>query len=293
MIELASGEARAVLLPETGGSIARFSWRGLDILRPASDEAIAERRVREMGCYPLVPYSNRIGHGRLHAGTDTYVLRPNFPPEPHAIHGVGWQRAWHVVNASASRVEMTLSQVPDADWPFRFTGTQVVELQGARLEASLELRNSDGLPFPAGLGFHPFFPAPPGTRLATTWQAWWTVDESHLPLGRGPVPPEADFREPRAVDGWRVDNPFTGWSRDARLLYATHATRLTASADLDHAIAFAPGDGRGFLALEPVSHTIDAFALSAKGLGGTGTRFLAPGESWRVSMAIEAGPVAP
>lgn len=290
MIEIADGQARAWVAPETGGAIARFTWRGIDILRPATDEAVAARRVREMGCYPLVPYSNRIGHARLQVGSRHHDLRPNAPPEPHALHGVGWQRAWRVTQATPARLAMTLSQVPDADWPFRFTCTQVIEIRGSRLEARLELANTDTRPFPAGLGFHPFFPAPPGTRLETAWDGWWTMDDLHLPVARGPVPPEADYRSSRAIDGWRVDNPFTGWRREARLSYATHETRLTASEGLDHAIAYSPGSG--FLALEPVSHTIDAFSLSARGVGGTGTRHLAPGESWAVTMAIEAGPRA-
>lgn len=291
MIRIADAQARAWVVPEAGGAIARFTWQGLDILRPATDEAVATRRVREMGCYPLVPYSNRIGHARLCAGRHRHDLRPNALPEPHALHGVGWQRAWRVAQATPGRIAMTLSQVPDADWPFRFACKQVIEIRGSRLEARLELANTDTRPFPAGLGFHPFFPAPAGTVLETAWTGWWTVDANHLPLAREPVPPEADFRTGRPLDGWHVDNPFTGWGREATFTYPTHRTRLTASEDLGHAIAYAP-EGGGFLALEPVSHTIDAFALSARGVDDTGTRHLAPGESWAVTMAIEAGPRA-
>lgn len=290
LVELASGDLRAVVAPEIGGAIATLRWKDLDILRPAPPEALAEKRVRAMGCYPLVPYSNRIGHGRLRAGSRIYALRPNFAPEPHAIHGVGWQRAWRVAESTPSSAVLTLSQAPDADWPFRFTARQSFVLEGSRLTAGLEIRNEDDAAFPAGLGFHPFFPAPRGTRLRTRWEGWWVLDESKLPVSRGPVPPAADFSTERAIDGWRVDNPFHGWGREATLTYATHATRLAASEALDHAVAFAPGDGREFLALEPVSHTIDAFRLAADGVAGTGTRLLSPGESWRVSMTIEAGP---
>jgi aldose 1-epimerase len=293
LLDLVAGDLRAVVAPEIGGAIATLRWKGLDILRPAPPEALAQKQVRAMGSYPLVPYSNRIGHGRLRVGPRTYALRPNFAPEPHAIHGVGWQRAWRVAESSPERVLLTLSQAPDADWPFRFTCRQSIALEGARLTASLEFRNEDDAAFPAGLGFHPFFPAPRGTRLRTHWKGWWTLDELKLPASRGAVPPEADFSAERAIDGWRVDNPFYGWSREARLAYPTHEVRLTASEALDHAVAFAPGDGREFLALEPVSHTIDAFRLAAEGVAGTGARFLAPGESWRVSMTIEAGPPGP
>jgi len=288
MIELADGDSRVRVAPEAGGALARFTWRGIDILRPASDEAIAALDARGMGSYPLVPYSNRIGRGHLRAGNRTYALRLNAPPEPHALHGTGWQRAWRVTDASPTRVAMSLSQVPDSDWPFRFACSQVIELHGERLEASLAITNTDKASFPAGLGFHPFFPAPAGTILETAWERWWTVDDTHLPVARLRVPPEADFRGGRVLDGWRVDNAFTGWNREAIVTYPSHRTRLTASEALGHAIAYSPGDGT-FLALEPVSHTIDAFALAAQGIGGTGARYLSAGETWRVSMAIEVG----
>lgn len=288
MIELADGDCRVQVAPEAGGALARFTWRGIEILRPASGEALAANNARGMASYPLVPYSNRIGRGLLRAGSRTHALRLNAPPEPHALHGVGWQRAWRVTDETPTRVAMSLSQVPDPDWPFRFACAQVIELRDRRLEASLEIINTDAVSFPAGLGFHPFFPAPAGTRLRTAWEAWWTVDAAHMPVSRLPLPAEADFREDRVLDGWRVDNPFTGWSREATFTYPTHRTLLTASEALDHAIAYSPGDG-SFLALEPVSHTIDAFALAAKGIGGTGARYLGAGETWRVSMAIEVG----
>lgn len=290
LLELAAGDLRAAIAPGIGGAIASLRWKGIDLLRPTPAEAIAEKRVRLMACYPLVPYSNRIGHGRLRVGPRTYGLRPNFAPEPHAIHGVGWQRAWRVAESDSSSAVLALSQAPDADWPFRFTARQSFALDGSGLIASLEILNEDDAAFPAGLGFHPFFPAPKGTRLRTRWDGWWVLDDLKLPVSRGPVPPEADFSAGRAIDGWKVDNPFYGWRREATLEYATHATRLSASEALDHAVAFAPGDGREFLALEPVSHTIDAFRLAADGVAGTGARMLAPGETWRVSMTIEAGP---
>ncbi len=289
MIEIADGDSRVRVVPEAGGALAGFTWRGIDILRPASDEALAARSARGMASYPLVPYSNRIGQGLLRAGRRTHALRLNAPPEPHALHGIGWQRAWRVTDATPTRVAMSLAQVPDPDWPFRFACEQVIALRGGRLEASLEIANADTESFPAGLGFHPLFPAPAGTRLQTAWSSWWTVDARHLPVARLPVPAEADFRDGRVLDGWRVDNPFTAWSREAVFTYPTHRTRLAAGEALDHAIAYSPGDGT-FLALEPVSHTIDAFALAANGVGGTGTRYLAAGERWRVSMAIEVMP---
>ncbi len=176
-VELAAGECRVFVCPGTGGAIARFAWRDADILRRAPDEAIAGGTVRQMGCYPLVPYSNRIGQARLRFGTEEYALQPNLPPEPHALHGVGWSRSWKVARRSASTARLELAHEPDADWPFAFEASQSISL------------DREGLS----------------------------------------------------------------------------------------------------LALEPVSHVIDAYALAASGHAGTGMRVLAPGEALRASMRIGVG----
>jgi aldose 1-epimerase len=285
LVTLAAGDSRLLVYPGIGGAIARYTWRGTDVLRPAPDEAIRDRRVRQMGCYPLVPYSNRIGHGRLAFAAQLFTLRPNFPPEPHAIHGLGWQRPWTVRSQGPATVALHLQHAPDADWPFAFEATESFELASRSLRAAIGIRNADTRAMPAGLGFHPYFPARSRARLQAEWQGVWT-GAGELPTGHGPVPPQWDFRAPRPAGPWVVDHCFTGWARRAVLDYGTHRVVLTASEPLERIVCFAPGDGRDFIALEPVSHAPDAFALAAAGRSDTGMRVLAPGESFEASMAV-------
>lgn len=285
-IELACADTRVVVCPAIGGAVARFDWHGIDILRRAPDTAITRAQVRQMGCYPLVPYSNRIGNATLRVGEEVFPLRPNFPPEPHALHGVGWQRAWKVGPRSATSIELELAHAPDDDWPFRFEAHQAIIVAADELEVRLRIRNTDARGMPAGLGFHPYFPLRPGLRLQSEWLGMWKTSQDNLPTECVPVPPEADFRQPRPVEGWRVDHCFTGWRRYIGLDYASHRVELSASEALDRIVCFAPDDGRGFIALEPVSHVNNAFALAAPGRLDTGMRLLAPGESWQVAMRI-------
>jgi aldose 1-epimerase len=111
-----------------------------------------------------------------------------------------------------------------------------------------------------------------------------------LPAGKQPVPPQADFREARAVAGWQVDNCFGGWTGEAELVHAAHRVRLRA--DCAWLVCYspsapgAPGVGSGFLALEPVSHVNNAFQLAATGVGDTGMRLLAPGEDMALAADI-------
>mgnify|MGYP000045827397 CR=1 FL=1 len=49
ILQLTHGDCSATICPKIGGSIAQFTWRGHDILRPAPDTAIRDSLVRQMG----------------------------------------------------------------------------------------------------------------------------------------------------------------------------------------------------------------------------------------------------
>ncbi|MEI6738150.1 MAG: aldose 1-epimerase [Pseudomonadota bacterium] len=283
---LQNGDSQLTLCPEVGAAVARFTWKGHDVLRRAPDAAINERNERQMGVYPLMPYSNRIGNAQLIVGKETFPLRPNFMQEPHAIHGFGWQRAWQVVKQTADAAELHLKHIPDADWPFACESRQLVRLDQNVLTLGLSVTNNDKRPMTAGLGFHPYFPITPDTHLQSDWQGMWKMGADSLPTTLGPVPPEADFSQLRPVAGWKVDHCFTGWRRRAVLDYATHRIQIDASESCRQIVVFAPNDGRNFIALEPVANINNAFALAARGVADTGTRMLAAGETFEISMSI-------
>ena len=285
-LHLQHADSLVTLCPEIGGTIARFSWRGIDILRPAPETAIREGTVRQMACYPLVPYSNRIGHADLIVAGQRHRLRANAPPEPHALHGFGWQRAWQVLVHEENSAKLQLVHLPDQDWPFACEATQRVRLTDNTLHLSLAVRNTDAQPMPAGLGVHPYFPISAETCLQSSWTGMWRMNEEMLPTDFVAAPPETDFSTSRALGGWKVDNCFTGWSRLAALDYATHRVRLEASEACAQIVCFAPDDGRNFIALEPVTNVNDAFALHARGILATGIRELNPGESLEIAMSI-------
>jgi aldose 1-epimerase len=269
-----------------GGAIAGMHWRDIKVLREAPAGAIDSANVRLMASYPLVPYSNRIGNARFDFRGKQYTLRANFPNEPHAIHGVGWQRAWKVLEQSSRRLRLGLTHAKDQDWPFTFDVEQRFELTGDSLTLTLRATNLDDAPMPIGLGFHPFFPINAETTLQTEWRGMWEMGEDKLPTRLVGTPESADFSSPRSVSDWKVDHCFVGWSRKAILRYPTHVTTLSASAACSNVVCFAPRDGRNFIALEPVSNVNNAFTMAANGVADTGLRELGRGDSFEVSMRI-------
>ena len=70
------------------------------------------------GCYPLVPYSNRLGYRRFRFKGKDYQTAPNFDDNPHSVHGVGWKRPWEIVSNGATEAVLRYRHEADEHWPF-------------------------------------------------------------------------------------------------------------------------------------------------------------------------------
>lgn len=285
-IRLVKGESVADFHPQIGAALSRFAVRGVEIMRATPISAIADANIRQMACYPLVPYSNRIEQGKLLVGQKAHQLRLNFGNEAHSIHGVGWQRPWKIETQTADSLTLSLNHSPDADWPFRFDVVQECRLLDNALVLRLRITSTDDAPMPVGLGFHPFFPMTPETTLQAEWNGRWEMGDDKLPTEWKKVSAETDFALPRSIRDWKVDHCFTDWKQRATLASSKHRTIITASGDAKHLICFAPNDGRHFIALEPVTNVNNAFALAARGVADTGMRVLGRGDSFEMSMTI-------
>ncbi len=285
-LRLAAGDSTVTLLPALGGAIASFTIGAQDVLRPKPREALAAGNVRATACYPLVPYSNRIAAAMLHLPDGTrHALAENFGDHPHAIHGVGWQRAWDVAHAEAARALLCFEHRPVGEgaraWPFAFSATQAFALaaDGDRvtLDVSLAIESTE----------HPFFPRDDATRLGFRATGVWETDDTGLPTRHVAVDGRWRFEPSRALAGVTLDNVFTGW--DGRATLGRRRQGLTVSIEADTALAclvvYVP-TGRDFLAVEPVTHVTDAFNRMARGETGTGTRTLDPGAAYSCRMRV-------
>lgn len=278
-IELTSGALRLALRPDLGGCIAGFWFDTLPVLR--STEPGDLQASRPSGCYPLVPYSNRLGYRRFRWHGHDYTTQPNFDDSPHSVHGMGWQRPWQVASSSATEAVLTLAHPGDADWPFAFDARQVFTLTPETLRMALHITNRAAVPAPVGLGWHPYFPKRARSRLHIELTDRWESDATGLPTRKVPQP---------GIDGdvahLAFDHCFEGWTGAARLRDEKLGLRLTSS--LPYLVVFTPGL-KDYYCVEPVSHVSNAIHMAEPALHGL--RDLAPGESFEAWMQIEVSPV--
>ena len=203
--------------PAIGGAIAAFTLARRDVLRPTPDDARTAADVRRSRAIRWSRTRTGSRSARLTFGERDHVLARNFGDAPHAIHGVGWQRAWSIVEATASDAQIALSHdaggvgaavvavaVPrDADVRARHA-----RRHGALLTMRLALGNAGTHPFPFGLGWHPFFPKTVDTTLGFASSGVWENDATQLPVARVDVPARWRFDPPRALDALALDHVF-------------------------------------------------------------------------------------
>ena len=274
-LELRAGDLRLALRPDLGGAIAGL-WSGtLPVMR--STEPADLESARLSGCYPLAPYSNRLGYRRFRWAGQDHTTRPNFDANPHSLHGVAWLRAWEVVSHDSTQAELRYLHEGDADWPFAFELRQRFVLTSGALEVHLALTNLAAQPQPVGLGWHPYFPKRPRSRLHVELSDRWENDASGLPTRRVAQP---------GIDGdvthLAFDNCFEGWRGPARLRDEKLSLRLTSS--LPYLVVFTPAD-KPYYCVEPVSHVSNAIHMSDP--AAHGLRSLAPKATFDAWMKLE------
>lgn len=266
--------------PAVGGALSRLTWRGRDILRPIP---MASHDVLEAGCFPMVPFANRIANARF-SFRGREVALPAMPRfAPHTLHGDGWQRPWTVVESGAA---LELAFVHEADaWPWRYESRQILEFVGERVRLSLSLTNRSDTDMPAGLGLHPYFPTRPDTWLTLDAPSAWALAEDCAPTRLLSASEVFDGSEgARLADGPALDHCYAGWRGAASLSDGHRRVSVRASANADHVHVFAP-PGAGYCCIEPVTHRPDA--LNAPARERSGLAVLAPGET--LSMWMEIG----
>lgn len=290
IVRLRCASLVAEVCPGFGGRVLSFFDAGpprRHWLHPIGRAAALRGVHLRGGCFPLVPFSNRIRDGVLVWNGRRRQLAADPLGAPHAMHGFGWRRAWRVEELRPDRVSMRLRHEPDATWPFACEVHQRVRLTEDRLELALRLTNLDDEPMPAGLGWHPYFPLRSGAELRFEAAGCWPGVRDHMPEHRVALAPRlrggltlgrADPELVHAFDGWR-GSASIHW-RGTGLALQMDFTRV-----LRHGIVFRPA-GAAFFCLEPASHVIDAFNLFARGVRGTGTRALPPGASLSATIAL-------
>ena len=291
VIDLSSGQLSARI--STNGGIVLGFWWGRDegrvpLLRegPGDDaDALAS------GCFPLVPFGNRVRDNRFSFRGRDYHFQTNTDWDRHYLHGEGWQADWTVAHKTAGSLDLSFDNVASQKTPYSYAATQRFVLQEDGLALTLSVTNNGEGALPFGLGWHPYFPMTPKTTLLAPARKYWTEVDGWLPGEATDIPADVDFSDPRGLPHRWVNNGFEDWCGEAQIVWPERKAMLTLTADplLRHAFVFVsdtsfdPTFQRDYFCFEPMSHLADGHTMT--GLGDLSV--LEPGETLTGSIHMK------
>jgi aldose 1-epimerase len=270
-INLRLGDATAVVMPQAGGRAVSLTLcdnedMAHDVLYPYSGKKAVTVPWDTGGIFPLVPYLNRIVNSTLQFNSKKYTLAAHPMVTPDTLHGNGHLQSWPVENVSVVSIDLLLDSPSSEHWPWRYKAFIRVELLSQSvMSLTLKLENSDLVPQPGGIGFHPYFlhrvgsarqhGAFPESLVSEVGQSW----TQHL----------------------------AHWDGHASVvLHDGSAIRLEADPIFGHLVLHQPNPSEYFC-VEPVSHIVNGFNLAHDGILATGMRLLGSGQSMVGKLVIE------
>ena len=233
-------------LPGIGGRLHRVRAFGVDLLRTPPDVDTHREDPFFWGAYPMAPWTNRAPVDPLVVAGRRVALTANFA-DGSAIHGQVSTAPWQRIDDSTLRIE-----AGDDGWPWRYDVHARFRVGPGSCGLTLELRNLDDAPMPAGLGLHPWFRKP--LQLAVSAGRAF-ADNSDPTVDPQPVEGPFDLRE-LDVMADDLDATWTDLTGDAvDLAWPTLGVRATFrfGASATFVAAASPAD-LDAVAVEPTTH---------------------------------------
>lgn len=294
---------RLVLNPRVGASIIALQIKDRlgkwsSVLR---DMPAGSHDPSDAGSFLMLPWTNRVKDARFDFRGQRFELLANHG-DGTAIHGIGRDRAWSVVDRSPITARFTLDSRDDPRSPYPFGGVVRYEIGPDRVEIDLGVTNLGDAVIPVGCGHHPYFHRhlhSDADQLRVRMDVAGRYACVHcIPTGEmiddGVC---AALRAGGAIGNPGLDDVFGGFGGLAVLEWPESNVRLRMRCcdAFGHVVVYTPrsadGSGDEFVCIEPVSMVNDGFNLAGRGLAGTGVRVLEAGETLRTRMTLELGPM--
>jgi aldose 1-epimerase len=270
-------DTQLILDATRGGGILEFSWRDRPIFRSTPRSAGLDPFA--LACFPMVPYANRIAHGRFNFGTRAVHLRRNWGEDPHPLHGQGWRSPWHVFAATTSSALLVFEGGAD-EWPWHYLAEQHLQVSHGALSIRLSIENLAKSPMPAMLGLHPYFCDPDQAQMQASTPRVWLTDKASLPTEEVDTPLDWSFDRARVITAVPLDHCFTRWNGVAVIRWPDLRVDIRAINCRDlHVYAPSGGD---FFCVEPLS-------AAAGALNRNEAAVVQPGERFEIQVSFSAG----
>ncbi len=255
-----SGPFQIGIVPQ-GGAISRIDWirpddKGIiNLLRPVTAQALTSGNPSDLGCFPMVPFANRLAFAEFEFDGRIVKVPANRPPSPHAIHGFGRAAEWTIERPTVDSLRFNHTH-DDPESGFVYVAWQEFRVREQDVTIEIGVRHLGRTPMPYGIGLHPWFPGGDDVSVSFTATDCFGTDEDMLPTTRTVIDLGRDFSDGKMIRHNRgLDVHYTGWHREADMIWegAGYGLKLLASDRFANLQFYIPEDGKTFC-VEPVSH---------------------------------------
>lgn len=280
-VELAAGDWRVIVRPSVGGSIARFEHRdGTPVFLPVSD--LGRGAVDTGGCFPMLPFANRVRDCRFILDGRERVLAPNLPDQ-RLVHGYGWLAQWAVTAADTRSLDL-IHEHHGGGWPSRYRAEQRIEVEPRGLRITLRVTNTGDAAMPCGLGLHPYFSLTPASTLEADAGKATGVGGDGFPVQLACM---ASVLHALAAGGHLPASIYLSGVQGAVTLALSGGKKVfvQTSHEFDEIVVFVP-PSRQFVCIEPATHPVGALDTIAPGIARN-IAILQPGDALSGSVFFE------
>ena len=289
LVHLSNEYLQLTVSPSLGGSITRLDAFIEGRWHPFLRTWDKTPHVLHTASFPMTPFCNRIDQGVFEWQGRSVSLEANHAPEPHAIHGFGWQQKWLLEHQS--RNQIIISHYENGSrWPFNYFCCQRFSLNRSSVRVEMTICNYGDQPMPAGLGFHPYFPLTPDVRLVAPCSNLWMTDSNMMLSEKRPAPQPLQAAPGLLLADTGLDNMFSGFRGYCQLLWpgAGLSLAMRTSDNCDFLQVYVP-DEEDFFCVEPQSMSVDGFNRHQSGTHDSGVTVLEPVKSLSVWMELFPG----
>lgn len=240
----------------------------------------------------LAPWPNRIRRGKYVFEGVEYQLPIN-EERGNALHGLMSNTKAEVSFQSQEAVTLRTILQPQAYFPWKFEITTTYKIGQTGLDVRHTAKNLSGSAAPIGLGAHPYFDAPAGSRILVRAGKVARQEPDMIPVSYDPIQSVGlDSGKPILIEDLSLDNQFieleevSGRSK-ATLTYADGSGFDLWQEGAKYLMIYTAEDfaweaGLGpAIAIEPQTCSADAFN------NGQGLEVLAAGESFGFSWGVK------
>jgi aldose 1-epimerase len=214
--QISAGPYRATVT-ELGAGLRELLFREQPVISGYGADELPPSAAGQL----LVPWPNRIDHGRYAFGGAEFQLALTEPALGNAIHGLTRWTPWTIVSYDAGSVLLRSAPHGYQGYPFCLEIEAGFRLDpDSGLHVAITARNRGSRAAPYGTGSHPYLtvrsPSVDDCELSLPAASWLPVDDRGIPVG-SPASVEGtpyDFRRPRVIGSTRLDHSLTRLDRD-------------------------------------------------------------------------------